>query len=79
MVEEGKAIARHAVVEYEEGSSSTWQSSSVGIASASGGKDVNLTSLSESAPNPYEDSLCQETNYSLERFFVLLSAFQVLA
>jgi hypothetical protein len=51
MVEEGKAIARHVVVEYEEGSISTWQSSSVGIASEPGGKDVNLTSLSESAPN----------------------------
>ena len=31
------------------------------------------------SPNPYEDSLCQETNYSLERFFVIFSAFQVLA
>jgi hypothetical protein len=32
-----------------------------------------------SEPNTYEDSLCQETNYSLERFFVIFSAFQVLA
>ena len=31
------------------------------------------------APNTYEDSLCQETNYSLERFFVVFSAFRVLA
>jgi hypothetical protein len=30
-------------------------------------------------PNTYEDSLCQETNYSLERFFAVFSAFRVWA
>jgi hypothetical protein len=32
-----------------------------------------------SAPNPYEASLGQETNESLERFFAMFSAFRVLA
>jgi len=31
------------------------------------------------APNPYEASLCQETNEALERCFAIFSAFRVLA
>jgi hypothetical protein len=31
------------------------------------------------APNPYEDSSCQETHYPSERFFAFFSACQGLA
>jgi hypothetical protein len=33
----------------------------------------------KTAPNTYEDSLCQETNYSYERTVRIFSAFQGLA
>ena len=32
--------------------------------------------LPSPAPNPYEDSLCQETHFPSERFFAFFSAFQ---
>jgi len=35
--------------------------------------------LNANPPNSYEDSSCQETNYSYERFFAFFSAFQGLA
>jgi hypothetical protein len=35
----------------------------------------NPAFLPKPVPNPYEDSLCQETNYSLERFFVVFPPF----
>jgi len=33
---------------------------------------------SNRSPNTYEDSLCQETNCSRERFLVIFSALRVL-
>jgi len=40
---------------------------------------LNQGCRKEPPPNPYEDSLCQETNYSYERTVRIFSAFQGLA
>jgi len=40
---------------------------------------VRTVTLPSYAPNPYEDSLCQETNSPSKRFFAFFSAFQGLA
>jgi len=40
---------------------------------------VRSMSLLSHAPNPYEDSLCQETHHPYERGFCFFSAFQDLA
>jgi len=39
----------------------------------------NLVETTQRKSQTYEASLCQETHASLERFFALFSAFQVLA